>query len=505
MVTWTQGDIVDPRRRPGTYVNFTKKSQGVVRGGLIGIVAATVKAAWGPPQEVVEINSFADIQRVFSLEEGLFSAGLTDILANKFNAPFILDSILRGGANKILAQRLVGPATTGDVGKSIRTLEDTTGTAIDVITLRAKYPGVLGNQLTATVSNVAGASTQQIILRNDTGTILGRWTSTVDAGSSSGIVDNLIAIINADRSNTWVDAVKIADGNGTLAIAAAVNFSGGDGDEENIVIGDYTDAQSMFEREIFEYIYFDTDNTSIRNAGFAWVQSQRDNGKRVVMINGSSLAEDVDTAITNARSIADPSYIYVYPGAKRNNFDDDEVTYPGFMLAAQIVGEIAGLPLASSPTFQPVQSINDVEVRLNGDDIGKLLEGGVMPIIWDGARYKIERGINTLTEGFFSDHENEFYTKIKIIRILDYIANSIRMSIDDNFIGKIPNNDEGHRIIINSISAFLDNQVDGELIESNYTVEIDPDNMPTLDRFFLVIGIQPVDSLEFMYFTISVG
>ena len=43
------------------------------------------------------------------------------------------------------------------------------------------------------------------------------------------------------------------------------------------------------------------------------------------------------------------------------------------------------------------------------------------------------------------------------------------------------------------------------LIESEYTVELDSSRAPTLDGFFLLVGVIPIDSVEFVYFTIRVG
>ena len=488
MVSWTKADVVDPGRRPGTAVNFTAKPAALIGAGLTGVVAAIVTAGWGPVGEIVEVNSFDDIDRIFSLEEG------------DLTAPFVLNALLAGGASKILVYRVVGPvADTG--GKATHTLEDSSND--DMVTITAKYPGSYGNKFQVSVENLFAGTFQRISLKDRYGNTLRFWDSTV-AKTDTGLVDNIVSIINSDKQNIWIDAVKVAAGSGGFTAFIDTSLTTGDGDEANLVTADYIEAQMVFEQENFEMLYVDSSTSAIRSAMASWVVNQRKSGKKITFITGSALGEGVAAAITNASALSDASAIYVYPGFKRNNLNDDEVVYPGYLAAAQIAGIITGLPLVESPTFQPVLYINDLETRLGNDDIALLLKAGILTLVWDGSRYKIERGINTLVEANFDNHENEYYTKIKTLRILDNVNNSL-VNISSRFIGKVPNNDEGRDLVIAACDRYLGDQAAENLIEGNYTIEVDPDNLPSGDRFFLKIGIQPIDSIEFIYFTVMVG
>ena len=175
------------------------------------------------------------------------------------------------------------------------------------------------------------------------------------------------------------------------------------------------------------------------------------------------------------------------------------------MYAAQVTGAIAGLPLTVSPTFLTMRGIKDVETRYGNSNIRILLAGGVLTTVWDGARFKLERGINTLKVSDLTSQQNEQFTKIKVMRILDNIHNVIRTTINNDFIGKVPNNASGIASAISVVREFLNRQVLQGLVQPEFTVEQDPSYTSEDDRFFLLIGIQPVDSMEFGYFTIAVG
>ena len=501
MVTWKQSDVTAPGRRPGTFVNFGSRAQALIRGGLTGVVAATVKAGWGPTDRVVPITTLSEMTRYFSSSEELFDTSLTDDISNRYNAPFIIENLLAGGVSKVIVRRLVG---AGSVASEL-TLADTTTTPVNVITVVAKYPGRWGDTFKVQIVNTPSAMTQQISLRDNDNNVIATWVSTVNRGVGSGIVDNLINMVNGDDDNDYITLVKIDNGNGTLATTSFTALSGGDGDEDNIVISDYDEAQSDFSLEKFEMVYLDSDDATIRADMVSWVQIQRNEGKAIQLVTGSALGESVDTAVTNAGTTIDQPFVsYIWPGFKRNDRSGVERTYPGYLAAARVAGILAGLPLISSPTFQSITLINDLETRAGNSDIRALLAGGVMPLVWDGTRYKIERGINTLIPPYTS-LQNESYSKVKVMRILDNINNAINTSISDTYIGKINNDSEGRKIAFDAIRQFLGVQESADLILPNFTVELDPDNAPTIDGFFTLIGIQPIDSVEFMYFTILVG
>ena len=508
--TWTKADTVSPRQRPGGYINFTKKSSALIQGGVAGIVAAVIRAPWGPIDRVVEIKTRDDIRDIFTLDSSEFE-GATGI-DNSYTAAFALSNLLEGGVSKILACRVVGPAPL----KGTLVLGDLAGTVTGMVTIEAKYPGVYDGILTIDISDVVGGNKQQITLKKGT-TVLRTFVSTLDKGDDA-FLEDIVNIINNDRFNDWIVisrnpayTVNVATGTHTFAIISDGVLSGGDGDEKDVTMTEYDVAQTLLEQENFELLYLDNGSTAVVNDYQIWVNERRNLGKRFTLITGSTLGETPSVSSIRAKGIGVPHVVYVSPGYKETipavgpYQRDIEETYPGYLVASKVAGIIAGIPLSSSPTFQQIKGITDLERRFTSEEVGDLLESGVLPLVWDGARYKIEKGINTLIQDGFGADYNEYYTKIKTLRILDNINNEMKMIIDENFIGRVPNDEDGLDDILIFSRHYLSTKSTARLILNNYTAEIDPNFEATLDSAFLLIGLQPIDSVDFLYMTIRVG
>ena len=227
------------------------------------------------------------------------------------------------------------------------------------------------------------------------------------------------------------------------------------------------------------------------------LDSLRDNdGKYIRWVTGSRSRSGKAQAIADG-ALDNDGIDFVHPGAVING-----VTYQGFQLAARIAGMQASLPLADSITYRPLVGATDVTIRYSTEDVKDLIEAGVMPIVYDGRAVKVERGNNTLVTTT-TDRPISF-KKVKVVRILDAINNALNMSIADQVIGKIANNKTGRIIVLGAIRRFLRSLVSQGVINGNFVVQEDPNNPPTLDRLFVVIGVQPVDSIEFVYTTIQV-
>ena len=108
---WTDQDVVNPGQRPGSYTNFIEAATAFISGGVTGVVAAVVTAAWGKEGEAVEIRNTEDIRKYFTNIESNFIgvAQASQTVSNRYSAPYILRNLLAGGAQRIIAYRVVGP------------------------------------------------------------------------------------------------------------------------------------------------------------------------------------------------------------------------------------------------------------------------------------------------------------------------------------------------------------------------------------------------------------
>ena len=507
---WTEQDVVNPGQRPGSYVNFERENDPAAvfsTGGTTGgVVAAIVTAAWGPTVDnpgpdgaVVSIRNTEDIRRHYTMlgdnndNKDYFvgvGAAARDI-EDRYSAPVVLKSLLEGGAREIRAIRVVGTLAGSGDGHATKTIQNTEGTPVDALKLTAKYPGVGGNAFEFSVSdtpNVVGS--KRLTIWDPSNNVIGRWDGATVADIVTAMTDNIYFDATAEENQ----------GTTTLADVDRTSFTGGDGKESGLGMGNYKLVQPLLEIEDFEFLYLATNTSDIISDFGAWINNQKDQGKMRIMVVGSALSADVDAGVTDGKKYNDPSITYIWPGMKRNDLSGVARTYPGYIFAAKLTGLFAGLPFTSSPTYKSVEGIVDLETRPSNSDVKKLLAAGITPVVYTGRRFRVESGLTTY------DQVNSVYRKIKTTRIVYAIVNKLNRAVDDeDFIGEYDNSPENQDAIIAGFRQSLQEDVDAKLILSNFVVELDPANPPYGDKLFVRVGLQPIDSIDFVYFTVAIG
>jgi hypothetical protein len=311
-----------------------------------------------------------------------------------------------------------------------------------------------------------------------------------------------VNMINNDDAHYWITAAFIEDGNETFVNASAA-LAGGVDHENGVVAADYVEATDAFENEDFSTVYFDQAPGAILTTCGAWVNTVRAAGKKIIMVTGSDSGDAVSAAKTDAEAFNNEGIVYIHPGYTDDNEGAVLTTYHGYLAAARVAGIIAGQTFRETPTFQQISGITDLVVRLGSTNVKSLLTSGIVPLVYDGRNFKIERGVTTLSNP--STTQSADNQKIKIVRILDNINNAVVNAISDTIIGQVSNDDQGRSMVISLITNFLYTMsVDGA-IEETYTVEEDPANPPVDDRFYIRIGLTPIDAIEFVYLTVEIS
>ena len=96
----------------------------------------------------------------------------------------------------------------------------------------------------------------------------------------------------------------------------------------------------------------------------------------------------------------------------------------------RIAGVLAGLPLSRSCTFFELSDITAADVP---EDADERIDDGELVIVFDGEKYKIGRGVNSLTS-FTPEHGQDF-SKIKIIEGVDLYQDDIRETFESGYVG----------------------------------------------------------------------
>ena len=86
------------------------------------------------------------------------------------------------------------------------------------------------------------------------------------------------------------------------------------------------------------------------------------------------------------------------------------------------------------------------------DNPDERINDGELVIVFDGKKYKIGRGVNSLVT--FTAEKTEDVRFIKIVEGMDLYNDDIRETYDENYVGKIINDYDGKQMFVSAIGAY---------------------------------------------------
>ncbi len=155
----------------------------------------------------------------------------------------------------------------------------------------------------------------------------------------------------------------------------------------------------------------------------------------------------------------------------------------------RVAGLIAGTPMTQSVTYSVLAEVEDVG-RLGGAGEDAAVGRGELILIHDGEKVKLGRGVNSLTS---LGEWPGIWRKIKIVEVLDMIRQDLRLSIQDNYMGKFQNSYDNKLLLITAIKLYLQTLAKDQLIEQDFTCGIDVDEQ---DRWLQSQGVATADMTE---------
>ena len=138
---------------------------------------------------------------------------------------------------------------------------------------------------------------------------------------------------------------------------------------------------------------------------------------------------------------------------------------------ARVAGIICGTPMTISATYAPLPEVVDCD-KYDQDENDEKVNKGEFFIWYDGTKYKMSRGVNSLvttTQG-----KQEGYQTIKIVDVMDMIYDDIRTTAQDSYIGKYTNDYDNKCLLITAITGYLKQLEAERILQRDYSkVEID--------------------------------
>ena len=441
--TWSTQNKV----RPGVYIRFKSIAGLGLTVGERGTVAIAAALSWGPVETVQTIAAGADVTPYTGYD-------ITNP-KNKFLNEMFKGTNRTAAPNTVLLYRL------GVSGQKQATV------TVSPLTATANYPGTRGNDITIVITELTSPA--------DTFTV----STVVD-----GVIEDQQTVQTAQElvANDWVTF------SGTGALTASVGSPLTGGADGTPASADYTDFLTAIEPYKFDVLIYDGSDTTVQDAMVAFV-------KRM------SEEEGVYTQLC-AANLTNPGSRYVI------NVMSGVVLSDGTTLTPQQVtwwagGATAGAQYNESLTYAQYPGAVDVTEKLTNSGYEQALQSGEFVLFADDGVVKVEQDINSLVT--YTTDITEPYHKNRVMRLLNTIANDIYQQFSDGYIGVVNNNEAGRMQFKSAIVGYLLDIQANSGIQNFDAEDVTVEAGEAIDAIVVNLAIQPVDSVEKIYVTISVN
>lgn len=435
--------------RPGAYINFKAVKALNVAASDRGIVAIPLALGWGPEDKVVEISAT-------EIADGTF----TKKLATNIDDPVVQPLI---EAMKYASKALVYSLTSGGaVAKA------TIGSDPSVITATAKYAGTKGNDLTVSVEKSTVTGMFDVI------TMLG--TVVKDKQTVAKIEDL--------KANDYV----IFEGTGAPKTNAGVALKGGT--DQSVTANSLQSFLAAIQNKKWNAVglpLYGVAGSSFNATVAPYIKALRDAGKKVVAVVNNYPNADCEGVVS-----VDQGY----------RTETETVDVDSFV--GTVAGLCAGTPINQSNTYRVITGALEIINPKTDDEIEKgILTGQLMLSYRQDETIVIESDINTLVN--LNADQSEAFRKNRVIRTLDDIASTVRETFENNFVGKVARNDAGKMAFKSAIVKYFTQLQNMEAIQNFTSEDVEVLDGDTIDSIVVNVSVQPLDSMEKLYMTVTVN
>lgn len=440
--TW----VSQNKKLPGVYINV--KSQPAVQAnvGDKGIVAIAKALSWGPLGEVQEITPGQDVTPVIGYGIGSEQA--------QFLREMMRGSDVTAGPTKIYLYRYAG---TGGV-KASATAGELTATAL--------YEGTRGNDISIAV--IADPDEEGYF---DVQTI-------VDGAVAGTQHVSAVADLTA---NAWVEFSGSA-----LSATAGTALTGGV--DPTVAVADDAAFLTAIEPYRFDILAYDGETTTVIDAYVAFVKRLNESvGRKCQLVIGNFTGRNSKYVIS------------VHNGVR---LADGSVLTPQ-QTVWWVAGAEAGALYYQSLTYAQYPTAVAAYPKLTDDQAAAAIEAGQIAFIDDFGIVKICSDINSKTT--VTPTEGAEFEKNRVMRVIMQLCNDTYEHFANHYIGKVDNNDTGRSLLRGWLVGYLNEmQANGGI--QNFTAEdVEVLAGDSIDSVLINIAIQPVDSIEKIYMSVTVS
>lgn len=338
---------------------------------------------------------------------------------------------------------------------------------VDVLTVTALYGGVRGNDISIVIQKNIDDETKY-----DVKTMV------------SGVEVDVQTVRDAKDliTNQWVKF----SGDGVLQETAGLPLAGGeDGAVTNQDHSDYLAAIEVYD---FHTMALVSTESALKSLYTSFVRRLRDDeGVKIQVVLENHPAADFEGVIS----------------VKNGVMLSDETTLTAAQTTAWVAGATAGAQVNQSLTYQAYDDAIDAVPRYANSQIVTALRSGEFLFTQNNGRAIVEQDINTFTS--YTPDKGKHFSKNRVIRVLDGIANDFKRIFEEYYIGKVDNNDDGRGLFRKECVSYLASQQNMNAIQ-NFDPQQDVIVLPGVesDSVYVEAYIQPVDSIEKIYMKVQV-
>ncbi|MCW2277733.1 phage tail sheath family protein [Heliophilum fasciatum] len=338
---------------------------------------------------------------------------------------------------------------------------------VGTLTATAKYSGARGNDLSLVIqTNVDDAAKFDV--------------KTVLAGQ---VVDTqVVASIAELVANDWV----VFSGTGTLTATAGAALTGGaDGTVTN---QDYTDYLSAIELYEFQTMALPSTDATLKSVVVSFVRRLREmEGRKIQVVLENYRNPDFEGVIS----------------VKNGVILADGTTLDARQAVVWVAAATASAEINQSLTYAAYDDAVDANPRYTNSQIETALLNGEFLFVQNKGRAIVEQDTNTFRS--YTPTKTKVFSKNRPIRVLDGINNDFKRIFETYYIGKVNNNDDGRNLFRKECINHLET-LQGIGAIQNFDAETDLAVVQGADSDSVAVElyVQPVDSIEKIYFSIKV-
>lgn len=173
-------------------------------------------------------------------------------------------------------------------------------------------------------------------------------------------------------------------------------------------------------------------------------------------------------------------------------------------VTAWVAGATAGATITTSNTGMKYEGAIDVKPRMTKSEMETAIKAGKFVFKVDTAQnVTAVYDINSLTT--VTVEKGKMFTKNRVIRTLDNIANDITSIFESNYVGKVSNNEDGRSILKAALADYFNSLQNMGAVQNFETDDVTVTAGTDSDAVVVTAAIQPVDSVEKIYITVNLS